>query len=263
MSLAIRFLSGSGISFDPLKFGTLGVPQSAGSREIGFGHSEIEIEVKADGDVVVIVGDIEFHDFVFLAVFRFHEGEHQATVGGAGVFHLEFFLAVVDYVLPFAALAIGHEELDAVTFLEPGGIEGACAQEHADHVVGAIGAGVFVQLRWLAVAPVAHVDMAIACGIGIPHFFLPVGFPFECPFAVILWREVHSGVGDKGVTHPEHFVGTCGSACDEIGFEGGTSVVGGAGDVHGCGSCLDPYEFPVEVEVIDKGFSAFEGSVLR
>ena len=67
------------------QFSCLRVTQTACARQEGLSRTEVEIHVQTNGQVVLIVRDVERHHFLFLAVFLFYKGEDQATVRCGGV----------------------------------------------------------------------------------------------------------------------------------------------------------------------------------
>ena len=87
-----------------------------GAGEEGLSGAEAQEHVEADGDVVVIVGDVEGDDFLFalLVLVVLHKGEDEAAVSGACLLHLDFFLAAIDKDLIALAAAVGHLETEAL-----------------------------------------------------------------------------------------------------------------------------------------------------
>lgn len=214
--------------------------------------------------MVGVVGDIELDDFFFLALFVFfHEREDQAAVGGVCSLHLEFLFAAVHDGLPFAALAAGHDKLDAVALLPTRRVEGAGAHQHANHVESAILAGISISGGGVLVALVAHLDLALSVGVGIPYFFLAIGFSLERTFFVILRHEVEAGISGECVAHLEDFVGPFGASGNEVGFVGWLSFVCGAGDIHRSRARLYPNELPIKIEVVDECFATIERRIFR
>ena len=243
-------------------FCRLRVAQAAGAFQEGLGAAEIEIHVEPDGQMVGVVGDVERHDFFLFSVFRFHEREDKTTVFRFGIFHLEGLLAAVDDVLRLALPAVGHDELDAVALLVFGSVERAGAHHHAEHVEGTLVAFKLAALRLVRVALVEHVDLAGGRGVAVPHFLLAVGVALKGSLAVVERGEVEPGVAHEGVAHDEELVGRFGAAGNQVVLVGRLPVVDGFRGVHGSGAHLDPHELPVEVEVIDERFAAFEGRIL-
>ena len=143
-----------------LDFCCLRVAHAVRSLEISFGATEVEVHIQADRKVILVVGNIESNDILFLSVFLFNEGEDEATVFGIGIFHFEFLLASVDDELFLTTFAVGHDESDAVAFLIISGIEGACTHHHAQHVEGTAVALELVGSGRILVALVEHVDLA-------------------------------------------------------------------------------------------------------
>ena len=239
----------------------LRISQSACSGEESFGSTEVEIHVQTHGNVVFVVGDVERDDFLFFAVFFFKEGEDEASIRGGGVFDGEIFLSFIDNALPLAVSAVCHEEVDSVTLLPSGGVEGACFLQHANHVITAIFAGVTTLYGRLRVFLIAHLHAALSVGITVPHFISAIGSSLECFLDVVLRNKVKAGVCHEGVSHDKEFICFFGTSGDEVGTPGGFAVIDGLRGVHGSSSHFHPHEFPVEVEVINQRFSAFKGTV--
>ena len=143
------------------------------------------------------------------------------------------------------------------------GTEGAGAQEHADHVEGAVFARVGGDFGRIVVALVAHLHRTLSRGVGIPHLVLAVGVALEGLLHVVERGEVQAGVGHERVAHDEDVVGLFRPAGDEVGAVGGLSAVGSLGGVHrGCAD-LHPDKLPVEIKVVGERFAALEGRVGR
>ena len=214
--------------------------------------------------MVGVIGDVELDDFFFLSLFVFfHEREDEAAIGCVCSLYLKFFLTSVNDGLPFAALSAGHNEANAMSRLPTCGVEGAGAHQHTDHIESAIGTCISISGGWFFVALVAHLDLALSVGVGIPYFFLAIGFSLERTFFVVLRNEVEGGIGGECVAHLEDVVGPFGASGNEVGFVGWLSVVCGARDIHrGCAR-LYPNELPIKIEVVDKCFATAERCVFR
>lgn len=227
--------------------------QTIGTFEVGLGRTEVEVHIEADRQVVVVIRDEESDDLLFFVLFLllFHKREDQTTVGMLGVFHLHLFFAPVDDRLPGAALAIGHDEADAVSLLVLLRIEGTGAHHHAQHVVSTIAAFKGVEGWFVLVALVAHLDMAAFRAVGVPHLFLAVGLVFECPLFIIEWRQVETRVAVERVAHDEEFVCRRRTSGNQIVLVNRSAFIDTLGGIHRRGPHFDPDKLPVEVEVVD------------
>ena len=214
--------------------------------------------------MVGVVGDVELDYLLFLALFVFfHEGEDQAAIGGVCSLHLEFLLTAVHDGLPFAALAAGHDKLNAVALLPTRRVEGAGAHQHANHVESAILAGISIDGGGVLVALITHLNLALAAWVTVPYVFSAIGFALKGAFFVILRHEVEAGISGEGVAHLEDVVGPLGAAGDEVGFVGWLTIVGGAGDIHRSRARLQPNKLPIEIEVVDECFATIERRIFR
>ena len=82
-----------------------------------FGRSKAKVEVEADGDMVLVVGDVEGDDVLLFLLLLFDEGEDEAAVGGVCAVHLEFLAPPEDKGFILDPATICHQEMEALPFL--------------------------------------------------------------------------------------------------------------------------------------------------
>ena len=223
-----------------------------------------------------VIGDVEAEEFLVLLLFLVVEqGEDEAVVFLA-VVGFPVFLAAIDEGLGLDSLSSGHGEVDALADFSAqlSGAAGGCLVgrggdapvagkgKDGEHVLVAVG-GLVVVLRPFAVAvEEVLLHVALAIGVGVPHFIDGVMLAFEGAFAEVEGHELGGEVGDEGVAHGEDEVAPLVAGEEEVIAQGGLPFVGGG--AHGVvgGSALDPDEVPVEVEVVGEVFASAEGGVL-
>ena len=182
----------------------------------GLGRAESEEHIEAHGNVVLVVGDVEIDDALVFAVVEFHVRELQAAVFHA-VVALDDRFSAIDDSCGFAAVAIDHPEIDGMAFFPVLGVEGACTDEHGEHVIDAVGIG-FPLLAVCAVGPLAvlaRVDFSV--GIVVGHFVDVVAFAFAGGLAVVERREVECGIAQERVAQDEVGVNSFVALRDERG----------------------------------------------
>ena len=241
-------------------------PAEAGGRgEEGFCGAETEEEVEADGEVVLVVSDVE-GDYLTLFLLIsdiFHEGEDEAVVSGVGVLHLKVFLTTIDEGLFLHALAVGHREAELQAGFVVGRVEGTGPHHHGNHIVGALVGGGFCGGDDTVGVHVTVADIDFIVCVTVPGFIDIVALAFERALAVIEGNEVWGDVGLQGVAHHEEAVGALAAPSEQSAAEGGLSLVADRVYVQGGGACLYPDELPVEVETVLQVLATEESPVLK
>ena len=176
--------------------------------QIGFGGAEAEVEVDADGEVALVVCDVEAEEFFFLGLlFVVEKGEDEAVVGLA-IIGFPVFLASIDEGLLFHFLTSCHWKVDALPHLVVLSVERTGKGEDGKHVIVAIVAFVMMFRPFTMTIEKVLLHVALAVGIGVPHFIDGVVFTFEGAFTEVEGNKLGSDVGDEGVTHREDSVTT-------------------------------------------------------
>ena len=233
-------------------------------REKSLCDSEAKEEVEAHGSMVVVIGDVESDNFLFLLTLILNEGKDEAAIGNTCRFHGELLLAPVDERLVGHFVAIRHLETQVLPLAKVGGIEGTSAEYHAEHIEDALlGAVLLIEDESLVVLEALLELDAIGGRIAVPHLVNVVAFPLESSLAVVEWFELGSDIGEKGIAHHEELVGALVAAGDEMATVGLLPLIGGVGDIQVCRSGLHPDEFPVEIELIVQVLAALESFVLE
>ena len=187
------------------------------SLEEGFGGSEIEEEVEADGQVVLVVGDVEGDDFLlapFLVVF--HEGEDKATIDGfIIVFGFELFLSSVDECLFLYFASGGHLEMDFVSYLIIFRVERAGALQDAEHVVDALVHGLLCGADASVLVQASLVGLALSARVAEPCFIHGVSLSLFGSLAEVERLHLGGHAADEGVAHLEEVVCPSAAGGDE------------------------------------------------
>ena len=231
--------------------------------QISFSGAELEVEVDADGEVALVVGDEETEELLVLAfLFIIKKGEDEAMIG-ALVVGFPVFLATIDKGLFLHLLARRHREMDALPHLVVGGVEGTGEGENGKHVVVAI-IGFMVMLGKLAVTIeefLLHVTLAV--GIGVPHLIDGVVLTLEGTLAEVEGNELGRDVGDEGVAHGEDGITPLVGGEKQVVAQGRLALV--VGSLHRIvgGTTLHPDELPLEVKVVSEALPCLECRVLR
>lgn len=159
-------------------------------------------------------------------------------------------------------VAASYVERNDVSFLPSLRIHVPYAHEAVEHVGDA---AVISELLVGDVATGTEVPqpcLTLAVWVAVPHLIDVVSLSLSCSLAVIKRYEVLREVCHDGVAHHEILINLLGGFCYEAGAKAFPAVVhDGLGD-HGCRASLDPYELPVEVEVVVYSLVAREGLVV-
>ena len=238
------------------------MPQSLAFPEICLGCAKAEEEVEADGDVVVVVGDIEGDNLLFLPCGIFYKREDKAAMLLAGGLHAECFASAIDERDVLHLMTVGHREVQLLPLADVLYAERAGPEQHAHHVVDAV-AAVVRPFRDLSVAPlVALAQMCLAFGVGVPHLVHIVASAFVGTLLEVERRHVGRDDTVQGVAHHEETVQTLAGTGDEVTLVGRLPFPHRLLDVHGSRAGIDPNELPVEEEVVGQLFAGQEGCVL-
>ena len=152
----------------------------------------------------------------------------------------------------------GHHKIYALAHFHLVAVEGTCAQEHTEHIIGAIFPFVIVPLRGLLVALIEHLERHLVVGISVPYFLYAFRLALEGILFIIKRNEVERGVTRQSVAHRKVFVGRARGAGSQRRTIGGLLAVDRLRNIErGCAD-LEPYEFPIEVEVVDQSLATLE-----
>ena len=230
--------------------------------EEGLGSAEVEVQVKAHGHVVHVIGDIESHHFLVLLAHALHEGEDEAAIGHARVLHLEFLATAIDEGLFADIVTISHLEAYALAVLVGRRVEGAGTHQHADHIEDALRGAVVVVADITFPVDEALLELHLAAtGIGVPYLVHIVALALERALAVVEGLQLGRDVADEGVAHHEELVGSLAAARNQVAAIGIATIVLGLLDAEvGCAG-FDPDEFPVEVQLVVQFLARVEGGV--
>ena len=196
-----------------------------------------------------VVRNVEARDLLLLIAFVLDVRELQAAVLHAVVgFDGGLALVFEDGVDDLRSVGDGY--VYALALLPALGVERACAQEDAHHVVGARRAVELVPyvLAVVLLSVQLHVLMVVA--VRVERLVYGVALALARSFAVVEWFEVERVVAEQRVAHHEHLVERLRRACYERHAQCGLAVIVALHYRHRRRACLHPYELPVVVEVI-------------
>ena len=114
--------------------------------------------------MIGVVGDIEAHDFLILAVLIFDVRELEAAIF-VSVVRLHRGLSLIFEHGRYNLCAVGDGEMDAVALLPSYGIEGACSEEGAQHVEGTLRRVRFMPNMCAVVLLLVLLEVCLSTGI--------------------------------------------------------------------------------------------------
>ena len=161
-----------------------------------------------------VVRNVEARDLFLLIAFVLDVRELQAAVLHA-VVGLDGGIALVFEDGVDDLRSVGDGYVYALALLPTLGVERACAQEDAHHVVGARRAVELVPyvLAVVLLSVQLHVLMVVA--VRVERLVYGVSLAFARSFAIVEWFEVECVVAEQRVAHHEHLVECLRRACDE------------------------------------------------
>ena len=150
----------------------------------------------------------------------------------------------------------------AVAFVHVAYVHRPCLEHYAQHVVYAVFAAFVLHLYGAPFVAVALLYVANTVDVAVPHLVGAVRASFVCRFFIVHGHHLVCGVAHDCVAHDEKAVGPFGTPCYEACAVGVFSHVCGVADVQRGRTGLEPYELPVEVQVIQQCLAAVERLVL-
>ena len=211
--------------------------------------------------MVLVVGDVEAHNLLILAVLLLHVRQLQTTILVAVVgFHRG--LAAIENLGGVDVLAVGNGEMDGVALLPPRGIEGAGTQEDVEHVVDTLVLHALLPLVCAVVLLTVLAQMLAAVRIAVEHLIDGVALALACSLAEVERLHLGRTVTEQGVAQHEHVVNALVASRGERRAPGMIAVIFAQHRRHGGCACLYPYKLPVVIEVICEKLARLEGCVL-
>ena len=239
-----------------------GMSQTSCILEERLRRTKMEIHVQADGQVILVIGDVKGNDLLLLSLGIFDKREHETAVC-LFIAGLDFLDAPINQRLLLNLLSRTHGEEDFIAHFIIGRVIRTSMREDTEHIKDAQVALVLrLNGRLVPVgALLLHVRFAVS--ITVPSLINGITLAFLGTLPIIYGLQILCHNTGYGIAHLEVEIGLLAAYTMQIEAVGLLLPIGCVLRVQRGISNFLPNEFPVEVQVINNALSTLECIVSR